>query len=122
MLWYFETLKDHDKPELFPAIFKEDAPQETVDAFIENAKALFNKLEARWADGREHVAGASITAGDYYALAQNTQVVLNTGLKHPSIQAKLAEHWATLPNCQRVINNIKAPLQSTVDALQPTWI
>ena len=117
MHWYFETVNDHDKKDLYGAIFTEGAPDETINGFIENLKALFDKTEARFADGRAHVAGASITAADYFLLSQYTQVVINPNLRNPAIHNALEAYVHPQQNNMRVINAIKAELQTHVDAL-----
>ena len=108
--WFFETGKDHEKKDLVGAIFNEGAPEETVNAFIDNIKALFDKLDERWADGRVHVAGASITAADYYVLTGYTSLVCNTNLRNPAISAALKPHAESKQNYMRVVNSIKAEL------------
>ena len=104
------------------ALFTADTAQETLDAFVANSTAVLAKYDARWADGRVHCAGASITAADYTLLADFTAMFTNTGLKNPSIQPRLLELYNASPNYKRVVDSIKGELQATVDALQPTWI
>ena len=122
LYWYFETVKDHDNKANFGAIFTEGAPEDIINGFINDAKALYDKMEERWADGRVHAAGANITAADYYLLSQYTQAIINPNLRNPIISQTLGPYAAAKPNCMRVINSIKAELQSTVDALPNSWI
>ena len=122
MHWYFETVKDHDYTPNFGAIYTEGAPQEKIDALCNEFKVLYDKMEERFADDRVHVAGATITAADYYLLSQYTQFFDNPNLRNPIVHTTLKAYADTKPNCMRVINSIKAELQSTVDALQSTWI
>ena len=82
---------------------------------------IHNKCEERWADGRQFAAGNNITAADYAFLAHNTMIHGNTGLKNPSIATKIAEQTTGSVHAARVLNNIKAQCQASVDALQPTF-
>ena len=50
------------------------------------------------------------------------QISPNPNLRNPIIHTTLKGYADTKPNCMRVINSIKAELQSTVDALPATWI
>ena len=68
MMWFFETNGDHEPAEMRAAIFVEGAEQAVLDKTVENFQALANKYNARWADGRAHVAGATLTAADFALL------------------------------------------------------
>ena len=124
MDWYFETNKDHDKKDLHPAIFQEGCDEEIINKFIANAIEMSKKLEERWADGRQYVAGNTLTAADFTYLANITMIRGNTGIRNPSINTKFDEQMpvGSYPNIERVVGNIKALCQASVDALQPTWI
>ena len=72
MNWYFETLKDGEKKEQAPALFTAGADQAIIDAAVETFTGIYDLFEARFSDGRAHVAGNSITIADYCALASYT--------------------------------------------------
>ena len=122
MNWYTETLKDHEKKELTPAIFTAGCDQEIIDGFIANYGEFYDKLEARWADNRTHVAGNTITAADYYLLAGYTSVATNPNLRNPAVGAGIKAKVESCPNVMRVINSIKNELAGAVDSLNYSWI
>ena len=122
--WYLETVRDHEKKELFPAIMTENCDEAILDAFVANFVEMGKKCEERWADGRQYVAGNTMSAADFVYLAGHTMIHGNTGLRNPSLAAKFeaAAPMANAPNCMRILNKMKEHCQATVDALQPTWI
>ena len=122
MNWYFETLKDHEKREQAPAIFTPGADQEILDAFVETWSGVYDLFEARWSDGRTHVAGNSITVADYYALATFTSITTNPNLRNPSLSQRMTAKVESCPNVMRVITSIKNELQGAVDSLNYGWI
>ena len=129
MNWYFETKRDHEKKELFGACYNAGESEDIIDKFVANGVEMHNKFEARWADGRQFVAGNNITAADYAFLAGFTCIhgkdgTGNPGLRNPSIVSKFREAVpeANSVNTMRILANIKAQCQASVDALQPTWI
>ena len=122
MMWFFETNGDHEPAEMRAAIFTEGAEQAVLDKTVENFQALANKYNARWADGRAHVAGATLTAADFALLTQFTSFISNSNLRNPSLSERCMEHYNTLENVKRVVDNIKGLCQDQVDALEPTWI
>ena len=105
-----------------PAIFTEGADQAIIDAFIENWSAFYDKVEARWADNRAHVAGANITFVDYYLLSGYTSIATNPNLRNPAVGAGIKAKVESCPNIMRVINNIKAQLEDTVAGINYSWI
>ena len=132
MHWYFEAKRDHEKREFFGAITTENCAEDIIDKFVANSAEMHAKCEARWADGRNFVAGNNITAADYVLLAGFTMFNLNdfdgqgqgnTGLRNPSILTKMREQMGSnSANTIRIINNIRAQCQGAIDALQPSWI
>ena len=122
MHWYTETLKDHEKKDLNAAIFTAGADQAIIDGFIANYGEFYDKLEARWADNRTHVAGNTITAADYYLLAGYTSVAINPNLRNPTVGAGIKAKVESCPNVMRVITSIKNELQGAVDSLNFSWI
>ena len=121
--WYFETLKDFEKKELMPVIFAADQSEELQQQFVDNVKALFAKLEERWADGRDHVTGANISAADYYILSNHVSVTTNPNLRNP-VAERLTAAFEETTHVKRVINNIKSELGEHVNAChaEGRWI
>ena len=71
-MWYFETLADfanNSPPASRFAIFMENPPAEAIDTAVEGITKQMKTLNARWADGRAHAAGASLTAADFHVVA-----------------------------------------------------
>ena len=122
MNWYFETLKDHEKVDQAPAIFTPGADEEILAAFIATWSGVYDMFEARWSDGRTHVAGNNITVADYYALATFTSITTNPNIRNPSIGQAMKAKVDSCPNVSRVINSIKSELQEAVDGLTYSWI
>ena len=121
MNWYLETIKDYEKKELMPAIVQENCPEETLDAFVAHYAELGKKLEERWADGRQYVAGNNITAADYVFLANYTMVRDNPGLKNPSLATKFNALDQGVHN-QRILAKMREHCQASIDRIQPTMI
>ena len=123
MHWLYETRKDLEEKDTFPAIFTEGADAAIIDKFIANVKLLMDKCDERWADGRERCAGGpNATAGDYTLLAGYTSVVANPNLRNPRISQECTAYAETKPNYMRVLNKIKADCQATVDAIPAGWV
>ena len=123
MMWFYETKTDHEpKDDERGAIFTENHAQESIDKFVVKAKAMMDKFEARWSDGRVHVTGANLSAADFTLLADFTQLIDNPNLRNPSVHEQLSAYAQTLSNVQRVLGGIKPLCQAQVDALQPGWI
>ena len=116
MMWFFETNGDHEPAEMRTAIFTEGAEQAVLDKTVENFQALANKYNARWADGRAHVAGANITAADFSLLASVTSCWDNANLRNPSLRERIQAHLATKTNVTRVIQGIREACEGKV-----TW-
>ena len=113
MSWYYETDTDHTNKDAAPAIFVENAPQETIDLAVNEAIAMLNKCEARWSDGRAHVAGANITCADFSMLARYTMLMTNPGIKNPSYGERTKAHLeSSCPNVLRIINAAKQRVQA----------
>ena len=75
------------------------------------------RLDLRWADGRQHVAGTNISAADFNLLAFYTSMVTNRGMYHQKVPELLQEKLAPLENVKRVIENMAYPLKSTIEKL-----
>ena len=108
MFWYWETLTDHKTEGTGPATFTAGADEEIIDKLVASKVAIIDKLEARWADGRAHVAGANITAGDFTLLSQVTSTWDNDHLRNPSVKEKIQAHLANKTHVPRVIEGIKS--------------
>ena len=123
MHWYFETKKDHEGQNFFPAFAHDNCDEQIINDLVAVYVSIHQKCEEHWADGRQYVAGDNITAADYSFLAHNTMLRGNTGLKNPSILTKLEEQapMSESVHVARVLNNIKAQCQASVDALQPSF-
>ena len=122
MIWFIETNLDHKKPEHGPAVFTAGADEALIAAAVENTKAQLDKWNARWADGRAHVAGANKTKEDYNLLTMFTSIFENTHARNPSFGAAVLAHAHTLEHVMRVVNHIKAECQAEVDAVPQAWI
>ena len=123
MLWYYETDADNAaKKEAMPALFREEAPPEAIDLYIEGATKFIQALNTRWADGREHAAGASITCADYSLLVKWTGVWGNPNGKNPAVRERMAGVVESAVNVKRVLDNIKAPLQECINNLPVTTL
>jgi len=67
------------------------------------------------------VTGSELTSADFAVLSYYTAFVVNPGLRVPKVREGLTAKAQSLPNYLRVVNNVKALVQSTVDSLQPTF-
>ena len=84
--WYFETKADADgKPNAFAAIYGKEATNEQIDFTVETFTTFLERLNVRWADGREHAAGRDVTAADFNLLAFYTSILTNPGLYNPQV-------------------------------------
>ena len=84
--WYFETKADADgKPGAYDAIYNADTNQDQINFTVECFTAFLERLDVRWADGREHIAGRDVTAADFNLIAFYTSIVTNPGLYSPEI-------------------------------------
>ena len=122
MAWFTETNIDHTDKELLPAILVADADEGVIDQAVDNLIVQLNKYNARWADGRTHLAGATLTSLDFVLLSLYTSRFVNTGLLNPSYGVRIKAHLDTLEHVTRVIENVKAICADQVAALGPSWI
>lgn len=122
--WYDETLIDFTKPEARAAVFQEGAPQEAIDLAYDNFVAHMTKLNNRWADGRAHVVGASVTDADFDYLARHIQITFNESGRNPSLGQRMREALPTFEHANRVFENAKALVPEAVAAAlaSGTWI
>ena len=120
--WYFETKADADlKPGIYDPIYEEKVTSEQIDAFVETFSMFLERLNVRWADGREHAAGKEITAADFNLIAFYTGIVTNPGLIQPQIGERLqSKIESDFPNTKRVIRNIQKHVQKSIDRLPAT--
>ena len=117
MNWFVETILDHKKPELRPVLFTAGVDQELIDKAVENEKAMLDKFNARWVDGRIYVAGHSKTTADYNLLTLWTSVWANTHGRNPSFNRTVKAHCESLEHVMRILENIKTECHSQVEAL-----
>ena len=96
VMWAGETRVDHDKPEGMAGLFQENAPAEVIDVCVENMNKLMTKYNTRWADGRAHVAGATLTAADFGLLTAYTSIIANPNLRNPVVSERMKTHYETL--------------------------
>ena len=73
---------DHEPAEFRVAVFTADAPAEAIEKTVEVTIKLLDKFEARWADGRAHVAGVDLTAADFSFLTAYTSLIANQNLRN----------------------------------------
>ena len=107
--WFFEQDADLSKKEgLMVPFFNGEADEAAIDKTVAAMKGAMEALDARFADGRKHVAGENVTAADFRLLTIGTSVVGNKDLKIPALGEKLREMAGGFENIQRVMNNAKA--------------
>ena len=120
--WFYQTLNDvFEKPARF-AIMKDDASAEDKQGVIELLNKVMDMMEARFADGREHVAGAAITDADFYWLAIVTSHYENANGKHAEIKEAAAAKVQACPNVQRVLAPMREMCAATISALEASSI
>ena len=121
--WYFETEHDFKSKKGWGTAMMQDEVEVTeMFGTINLRKEFMMKLEVRFADGREHAAGNSVTTADFALLTFYLSSVVNEHMRHALVREQLTERANALPNLMRVVNNIKAPLQATIDAMPATKI
>ena len=120
--WFYNTLVDiFEKPERF-AIMKDDADAEAKAKVIEVLSKVMDAMEARWADGRAHVAGAAITDADFYWLSIVTSHYENANGKHAEIREAAAAKLAACPNVARVLAPMRELCAPTIASLEASSI
>ena len=123
--WYFETKAEFDiEPGVMDAIYKQNATDESISLTVNAFSAFLERLDARWADGRDHVTGRGISAADFNLVAFYTSVITNRGLYNPTVSVKLRGRLEELKNVKRVLENIRIPLDDTIRLLPEagSWI
>ena len=90
-----------------PALGGDNATEEQVNEAFNICKALMEKVEARFSDGRNYVAGSSVTLADFLLLANYSSLVVNNNLKSAALKDKIQAEFATKENYKRVVANIR---------------
>ena len=83
---------------------------------------MLDKCNTRWADGRNHVVGNTITTADFDLLTLFTSIISNSHLRNPEVSTRVKAHYETLEHVNRVVSNVRQPVQNVVDQIQPSWI
>ena len=124
MEWFFGTQADYIEPTMAKrAAYLKDAPtQEEIDAAIKNVGDLLARLDGQYADGRDHVAGSSITAADFYLLALVTAFVENPNMKQPSIREALTGKLAECANLQRILTPMRELCATSITNLRASSV
>ena len=81
--WYFET--EHDfksKKGWGTAMMQDEVTVVEMYGTIDLKKAFMDALDAHFADGREHAAGASVTSADFALLTFYVANVTNQAMRH----------------------------------------
>ena len=81
--WYWET--EHDwksKKGWGTAMMQDECTVEEMMTTIDIKKGFMDALDAHFADGREHVAGASVTSADFALLTFYVANVTNQAMRH----------------------------------------